>query len=478
MEKRMGTLTDDKDGKVSPDPLHSPVRDTETLDEHRIPDTETPYGKCPTRCTADKNSYTVKGSENSTIRDSTVIGVLNKTVITNEKQQEGVTCNVTAEGAKPRVKISVPAEDGGTVIHVECINGKLEQWLYSRKVDTENTFGSRWTFGNIPDGFMVVIINEEKSDEFFDLIEKLEERYGCKVYKVYKKCLVIEFRHETEEGRDRMIKEEETVRKMFQTFIDGINPNAPSCTLKVSTDTDKPDTELKHIEQDVSVPSTSKSEKAQAQGMLPPEYKKEERFQSVSDDESERQLKEKMKYSDESGELAEFPISIERKIKEKKRERRWASEPHIPSLGVSPARAGRWASEPHIPSLGVSPARAGRWASEPQKLHEELYLSDHVVSEPAYFDLSDHVVSEPAYFGFPGIASRSFLSGTVMGQRFRALERHIALRPFMSDEEETSSSFKDPSRRSHFRARPLASERPTRSRGKYGMTKRNRIHGD
>ncbi|XP_071097882.1 uncharacterized protein [Haliotis cracherodii] len=313
MEKRMGTLTDDKDGKVSPDPLHSPVRDTETMDEHRIPDTETPCGKCPTRCTADKNSYTVKGSENSTIRDSTVIGVLNKTVIKNEKQQEGVTCNVTAEGAKPRVKISVPAEDGGTVIHIDCTNGELRHLSYYRKVkNIENTFGSTWTFRNIFADFMALIFNGGKSDDLFDLFEKLKERFGGEVHTVLQKCLVIEFLHETKEGRDRMIKEKETVKQMFQTFIEGIKPNAPSCTLEVSTEketaplSDKPDTELKHIEQDVSVPSTSKNEKAQAQGMLPREYKKEEQFQSVSDDESERPLREKMKYSDESVELAEF----------------------------------------------------------------------------------------------------------------------------------------------------------------------------
>ncbi|XP_046568652.1 uncharacterized protein LOC124277023 isoform X3 [Haliotis rubra] len=252
----MGSLPGNKDGAVSMDTPQSSGSDTETTDD-RSPDTATSkVGKNTSYTTT-----TVKGSENSTVTDSTVIGAAHGcTFNQGEKQKERLSCIIT-EGANPKLKISVPAQDGGTLIYVDCSNATFRDWYYCQNVDIEKAFASIWTFGNIFDGFKAPIINGETGDAFFDLTAKLMKRYGCLLYKVYKRCLVIEFLHETEEGRNKMIKEQDTVRQMFQKFLESVEPNAPVCTLEVKgietpTLSAKPDTASKYTGHDVSLDST------------------------------------------------------------------------------------------------------------------------------------------------------------------------------------------------------------------------------
>ncbi|XP_046568689.1 uncharacterized protein LOC124277082 [Haliotis rubra] len=185
-----------------------------------------------------------------------------------DKQRGGLSCSPT-EGANPKLKISVPAQDGGTLIYVDCSNAKVRDWYYRQNVDTEKAFVSIWTFGNIFDGFKPPIINGETGDALWDLTAKLIERYGCLLYKIYKGCLVIEFLHETEEGRNKMINEQDTVKQMFQDFLESVKPNAPVCTLEVKeketpTFSGKPDTASKYTGQNVSSTSTPSSAQARS----------------------------------------------------------------------------------------------------------------------------------------------------------------------------------------------------------------------
>ncbi|XP_046547931.1 uncharacterized protein LOC124257837 isoform X3 [Haliotis rubra] len=184
-------------------------------------------------------SYHVCGSNQSTVNENTACGVLIKEQnireqhVHNAEPSDGVTFS-TDKGVKPKIRISVPAENGKTIVQVECANNKMTRCCYEQDDGQGRSLGSTWIFENVVHGLIESIVSD---GDFIEFIDKLNELYRCKLKKMHNQsCLVLEFLHDTEEDRSRMIQDQEKVETMFKNFLQGIGKDAPSCSLQVSTE--------------------------------------------------------------------------------------------------------------------------------------------------------------------------------------------------------------------------------------------------
>lgn len=111
---------------------------------------------------------------------------------------------------------------------------------YEQQNGQEPPLRSKWTFKNVPHELMEVIMDD--CDDFFNLIGELKKLYHCNFSKTHNKSyIVVEFLHDTEMDRNRMMQDKDKVKKMFQEFLHNIKKDAPNCTLEVSWEAAPPD---------------------------------------------------------------------------------------------------------------------------------------------------------------------------------------------------------------------------------------------
>ncbi|XP_046555810.1 uncharacterized protein LOC124265057 [Haliotis rubra] len=180
----------------------------------------------------------ILGSNKSDVNKCTTSGVfINEQHIREQhvhtESSDGVAIS-TDKGVKPKIRISVPAENGKTIVQVECANNKMTYCCYEQDDGQGRTLGSTWNFKNVVHGLIESIVSD---GDFIEFIDKLKGLYSCKLKKMHNKsCLVLEFLHDTEEDRGRMMEDQETVKTMFKNFLQGIGKDAPSCSLQVCTE--------------------------------------------------------------------------------------------------------------------------------------------------------------------------------------------------------------------------------------------------
>ncbi|XP_046581737.1 uncharacterized protein LOC124289171 [Haliotis rubra] len=173
----------------------------------------------------------VKGAVHSDVKNNYTIGQLH---VHKEELRNDVTIDYV-QGAEPKIDISVPAKEGQTIIHVECTKNELSSCCYRHYDGRERPFRSIWTFENVPHGLIKFIMKE--CPTYFKLTDELEKLYRSKFEKMHNKsCLVVEFLHDTEEDRDRMMQDQENVKTMFMEFLHGIGKDSPSCSLNVCSE--------------------------------------------------------------------------------------------------------------------------------------------------------------------------------------------------------------------------------------------------
>ncbi|XP_046555832.1 uncharacterized protein LOC124265084 [Haliotis rubra] len=224
---------------------HSKVTTSKKMDAHTCDGStdDTDNNDCPQRdgteeaCTppVDQQNvplqFDVKGAVNSDVKNNYAIGQLH---LHKEEVRKDVTMDYVP-GAEPKIDISVPAKEGETIVHVECTKNELSSCCYGHYDGRERPFRSKWTFENVPHGLIKFIMKE--CPTFFELIDKLEKRHRSKCEKIHNKsCLVVEFLHDTEEDRDRMMQDKENVKTMFMEFLHGIGKDAPNCSLNVCSE--------------------------------------------------------------------------------------------------------------------------------------------------------------------------------------------------------------------------------------------------